>query len=448
MLLVLDDDRYAPIRLTFEKTAGWFVHAGPYVAERFRNERNLKVTLLRHLHSRYEEDRETHLCEIEVHSPEFELPLDAFWFTRQQLEDLDLVGDSQRPFLSALLIEDDTGTPESRPPWERKGWYQEAVDWIDANVARTGDVVQIKAAWSCSSILRIPVGDESLYFKANYDKPPGEVALTSALASRWPRNFPKIVASDAGKGWMLMEDFGDDRLISRPDEDWGKAAACLAKIQLACSKELDRWLDLGCPIMGPHEIPGLLREVADFSKPNLEPDEYTRYMDDLPTWDSWWTELFEMGIPLSLHQQDFREGNLIASGDTFTFYDWADTVVSHPFFSIQRMLDYIARPDTEKGWDGNLTHPEDSKRRSIRDAYLSCWTEVGDPEQLLAAFVLSRRLNISYQALRWYLESQCLEHDCPWGMHMHGTVHQNAKRMIRVKTECLQSTTSADHMRL
>lgn len=32
----------------------------------------------------------------------------------------------------------------------------------------------------------------------------------------------------------------------------------------------------------------------------------------------------------SLHQQDLGEGNLIASGDTFVFFDWSDTVIPHP----------------------------------------------------------------------------------------------------------------------
>ena len=52
------------------------------------------------------------------------------------------------------------------------------------------------------------------------------------------------------------------------------------------------------------------------------------------------------GVPASLVQQDFRHGNLTvvppagarARAPRFVFYDWANTVVSHPFFSGTRLL--------------------------------------------------------------------------------------------------------------
>jgi hypothetical protein len=56
-----------------------------------------------------------------------------------------------------------------------------------------------------------------------------------------------------------------------------------------------------------------------------------------------------------------------------------------------------------------------TRRRAIRDAYLSPFTDFAPMNELLAAFELSRQLNRPYQVIRWYDESRHVEPASPFG---------------------------------
>jgi hypothetical protein len=53
--------------------------------------------------------------------------------------------------------------------------------------------------------------------------PPPEPAVIDALARRWPRNVPAVVAADHQRGWMLMRDFGERSLDGEPIARWQAA---------------------------------------------------------------------------------------------------------------------------------------------------------------------------------------------------------------------------------
>ena len=42
--------------------------------------------------------------------------------------------------------------------------------------------------------------------------------------------------------------------------------------------------------------------------------------------------------------------------ETYLFYDWGDTVIFHPFFSVNRMIDYLSPPEGIESWDGHFEH--------------------------------------------------------------------------------------------
>ena len=46
-------------------------------------------------------------------------------------------------------------------------------------------------------------------------------------------------------------------------------------------------------------------------------------------------------VTLSLHNEDFREGNIVISGDNPVLFDWKNTVISHPFFLLTTFLDDV-----------------------------------------------------------------------------------------------------------
>jgi hypothetical protein len=126
-----------------------------------------------------------------------------------------------------------------------------------------------------------------------------------------------------------------------------------------------------------------------------------------------WDELAAIPIPASIVQQDFRHGNLVMSGRSYVFYDWSDTVVSHPFFACCRFLDFVQRgPHPRRGL------PVEERRRRIADAYLEPWTSILGHADLQRAFELARRLNPIYVAIRWYLDAPYCEPTSSWGRVM------------------------------
>lgn len=280
----------------------------------------------------------------------------------------------------------------------------------------SGTIEQLKAAWSLSTILRVSTSTGSLYFKADYAKPPSEPAIIDALARRWTRNVPAVVAADHGRSWMLMRDFGERSLDREPIARWQAANRTFSTIQVACSADLEPWWRLKCPDL---RIPALvaytdrlLRDPAALriDEPGgLTTAAATRLRDLVPQLHDMWGELAAIPIPASIVQQDFRHGNLVMSGRSYVFYDWSETVISHPFFACCRFLDYVQ-------YD---LHPRrlsvEERSRRIAEGYLEPWTRILGLTDLWHAFELARRLNPIYVAIRAYLDVPYCEPTSSWG---------------------------------
>ena len=54
-----------------------------------------------------------------------------------------------------------------------------------------------------------------------------------------------------------------------------------------------------------------------------------------------WDELMDGPLPLSLEHGDLWIGNIIVNPDRIAVIDWADSSISHPFFSLARFVEYI-----------------------------------------------------------------------------------------------------------
>src|SRR3712207_7072653 len=85
-------------------------------------------------------------------------------------------------------------------PWDRPGWHDAVTAWIRAELTRhglalTGPLGDPRVrAWS--TVLSVPAGAETLYFKATAPLTRHEVPLVAAL-SRWrPSSVPRPLAID------------------------------------------------------------------------------------------------------------------------------------------------------------------------------------------------------------------------------------------------------------
>jgi hypothetical protein len=418
---------------SFEHDGDWFAWASAAIARRASVYFGIPMTALRE-HSL----AGCHIYELEIQAREWTPPAGTRWIARSDLSETALEPPELSSVFHAWFAEQETGViPRLRPPWERRGWYEEAARWILSECARlghtpSGPIEQLKAAWSLSSILRVRTSAGALYFKADFAKPPSEPAVIAALARRWPHNVPDMVAADHDRGWMLMRDFGARALDDEPFTRWQAANRTFSAIQVACSIDLEPWWRLGCPDL---RIPALVtymdRLLGDpaalrIGEPGgLTEPEARRLRELAPRSHAMWDELAAIPVPASIVQQDFRHNNLVVSGSSYLFYDWSDTVIGHPFFACCRFLDYVQYDLNQR----RRLSVEERKRRIV-DAYLQPWTRILGQADLKRAFDLARRLNPIYVAIRRHLDAPYCEPASSWGRALREGPATELRRLL------------------
>jgi hypothetical protein len=81
----------------------------------------------------------------------------------------------------------------------------------------TSTPVEQHRSLTISCLLRVNTTSGGLFMKAS---PPEmfavEATLTHALAERYPGHVPTLLATDPGRNWMLMRDFGGGLLGKCP----------------------------------------------------------------------------------------------------------------------------------------------------------------------------------------------------------------------------------------
>ena len=378
----------------------WLAAEAEAVREWLRAALGLEATVLRQLGAGDGPDGPEVYAEIEAHDPAWTPPAGAAFHGLGDAALADLPA-GPRQAVEARLRDGEGGAP-----WERRGWLAEAVAWIDARLAdlglaRGGPVRQVKAAWAGSAVLAAPTPAGDFYFKATAGTP-GEARILAELAPRWADRLPDLAAADPERGWMLTRDMAGAPL---PPEARAEALRRFAEIQAGEAARVERFRALGCLDRGPAalaaasghllaEIPALLSAAGVL--PAEEADELARFRIQV---EAACRRLAELPIPLSIHHEDFREGNVVLSAGRPLFFDWADTVIAHPFFSLQRFLDDVEPPEGGAAWEWRFA--DDDPRRALSDAYLEPWAGVAAPDELIEAFELTRRLEGVYQVLRY-----------------------------------------------
>jgi hypothetical protein len=386
---------------------------------------NSGVAVVRHI-----PDPETVWCELEILDAAWQPSRGARWADSDELCRLVLGLPEHRTLLISWLEEHERGqSSQLRAPWERRGWFGAASTWILDQltllaITPTGPITQRKAAWPCSSILRVPATTGDLYFKAVYDRPPSEPAVISALAKRWPANVPVILATDQARRWMLMRDIGGVPLTEAPEHYWLEAVRLFATMQISAGEDLSRWRSLDCPdrtletlVATAEHLCGDTIALQAEHPYGLADSEVADLRSLVPLLRRKAEQLASYSLSNAIVQQDFRPANVAVSGSTCVLFDWSDTVIGHPFFSMTRFLNFVPR----------TAH---ALRHSLRDAYLEQWTDLLPMSLLLEAFELARQLNALYVGVRWYLELPYLEPDSGWARELTQAVPDQMRDVL------------------
>ncbi|MEU3777589.1 aminoglycoside phosphotransferase family protein [Streptomyces sp. NPDC032472] len=294
--------------------------------------------------------------------------------------------------------------PQAVTPWEQEAWRTAVFDWAGRELAAHGlyesgpREVRLRP-WSV--LVRLTVEEAgggngaAVWLKANPSASAFEAGLAEALARWVPEHVLRPLAVDAGRGWSLLPDGGPlfREVLDRGPADpgaWEEPLRRYAAMQRALTPYAGRIEALGVPAAHTAALPEVFDRLLD-ADTVLEPGQRRALHALRPRLADWCAELAGTGIADTLDHSDLHESQLFAPRpDRFTFFDWGDAAVSHPFCSLL----VPARAARERYGAGVLPR--------LRDAYLEPWTGAGaTAAELRRAVSLAYRLAALGRACSW-----------------------------------------------
>jgi hypothetical protein len=220
-------------------------------------------------------------------------------------------------------------------------------EWISEHVEPTG-AIELATDEPWSTVLRVPVEGDVVWFKHCKGKWAFEPYLTAALASRWPDSVPTVVAHDPSRAWLLTRHAGSH--IDGAHPIWPEAVRRYAELQQGEAAHADAHVAAGVPDLRlarlPEEYARLLVRVPDERLRRFE-----RRFADLCE------ELAARGVPETIQHDDLHQYNVYLRDDAPLILDWGDSSVAHPYFSLV----------------ATLRHIDDDLHEPVRRAFLDAW---------------------------------------------------------------------------
>jgi hypothetical protein len=298
-----------------------------------------------------------------------------------------------------------------RLPWLDPGWMIQAQQWIYAETTRqsirvTGDIEQ-PHLYPWSTVLIVPTDKGRLFFKATAPETIYEAALTKKLTGWIPDTMPELVSVDPARGWMLMRDGGEQlRQSIRPARDirpWETVIPRYAEVQINLVSHVPEILALGIPDHRLATLPSLYSDLLkdegslmiDQEK-GLTSSEFQVLKEKTSRFVQICGDLAAMGIPESLNQCDFHDGNVLIKNGRVTFFDWGDVSITHPFVSLRTFFVSI---EISLQLDEYSFTPE---MEALLNLYLEPWKKFSSKEALTTAYALSKPVASVVKALLWH----------------------------------------------
>lgn len=229
------------------------------------------------------------------------------WWTQEDLPRLDLVDLRDRSALEAWFLE---GELASLQPWQREGWFTAAVAWIEEMLPDVSQVRQF-ATWCISCILRVQSNRGRSWFKSSPAYFPHEPVVMAMLADLFPGRTPQVLALDADRSWMLLEDLGEEPADVLPVGERLGALAAIGELHRASVDLTDALLVGGCLDRRPNVLSAQIAALATDPTVPLPGDLGARFQAAVPRLQELCTELASSPIPSTLVHGDLHAGNVM-----------------------------------------------------------------------------------------------------------------------------------------
>lgn len=331
-------------------------------------------------------------------------------------------------------------------PFAKTGWFDELLSWIEPHLpplglTLSGSFAQLNASPSFS-LIRFETDGPALWFKAVGEPNLRELEITTFLAQRHSRFFPKVIAiHPEWNGWLMEEAGGIQLNNALRLEQWQTAVRALAALQKESTGESGALVRAGCR---DRRIANLLDVVDPFleviaklmqQQPKTPPAVLTtENLSELgATLKSACARVKALGIPETLGHCDFNPGNIIVTTDGCVFLDWAEACAGFPFATCEYLLAHIHRD-----------HPErTSWAEAIREAYEDEWKANIPTESLREAVRIAPLLAAFVYALNgdaWQEPRRLQEPN--FAKHMRSLsrrMYREAQALTRVEVPCSSS---------
>ncbi|GIG01584.1 phosphotransferase [Catellatospora citrea] len=268
---------------------------------------------------------------------------------------------------------DNTVTPD---------WAQ-VLAWIDESLAgvglrATGPVEQTRVRpWSV--LAKVPVGERTVWFKANGHCSTYEARLLDALGRWAPGRVLEPLAIDGERGWSLLPDGGKTlREVAADDPaHWEDLLARHAELQRDLAPRAAEMIALGVPDMTAAQLPGHFTALLDdpLVGGSLTVEKITLLRAYEPRYRLLCEQVAASAVPVTVQHDDLHDANVLV-GDGYRFFDWGDASVAHPFAVLLIAMRIAA--------DRYDLKPGDPVLARLRDAYLEPWTGCGTRAELAA----------------------------------------------------------------
>ena len=343
-------------------------------------------------------------CRIFVavaHESGASLPPGAQWLGRKEASSTNFVHPRVDAVVEAWFAELESPSPLCAP-WESIGWHDAACDWIQSELAALGYAILTpitqQRAWGLSCTMKVGTDAGAVYFKATPTFMAHEGRAMQAVAEYCPQLLPPPLAVDLEQGWLLMSDYGNDMLHECPDiTRWEEALSLFSQAQVEQVENLHRWLSLSIP----DRRLGRMVEMIDpliascermlSGGPNgLSEVEVNSLRALSMPLKLMCARLAQYGVPHTLVHGDLG-GNILITEGGYTFFDWTDVCISHPFFEMATISGAY--------FDQSVLKDNPDAGVRLRDAYLQPWTKLMPVERLVEAFEVSQPLGALHQTM-------------------------------------------------
>ncbi len=317
------------------------------------------------------------------------------WCGREELTGLGLADPHDRAALEAWFRGEERA---SLQPWQREGWFEQASSWIDESLPGVTEVRQF-ATWCVSCILRVTSPRGRSWCKAVPAHWAREATVTAMLAELLPGMTPQVLALDAERGWMLLEDLDGEPADTLPVAERIGALEAMGEVHRAAAHLTDALLAGGCLDRRPSVLSGQITALADDPTVPLPGDLAERLRGAVPRLQELCALMADAPIQPTLVHGDLHAGNLMRTGDRFVVFDWSDACVADPFVDVAMFLNRL---------------PDDAAvRTTSRERYLDAWPGLTRPKA--ASYVrLAEPLAAMHHAVTYRDIHDAFGHDDWW----------------------------------